>query len=240
VVSDFSLIEAIESGLVKVPQLAVRDTTGEEIPGYFNIWHWLIPKLTPAERGATRGSPKPEAVLKYGHHPIAMLGGMWQKMLGDWEIDPEHDERPPVFILVCKNTAIAKVMHEWLALDRRPAYIPSAGIDGFRNRDGVQYTIRVDSKVVHETDSETAKSEESRWMRYTLDTVGKRDWTYDAQGRPVYPEGFASPWTRRALHRERGNAHGRLGLQYGDAHHRASSVYVAVAVRAGGRARAAT
>jgi type III restriction enzyme len=30
VVSDFSLIEAIESGLVKVPQLAVRDTTGEE------------------------------------------------------------------------------------------------------------------------------------------------------------------------------------------------------------------
>ena len=49
VVSDFSLIEAIESGLVKVPQLAVRDTTGEEIPGYFNIWHWLIPKLTPAE-----------------------------------------------------------------------------------------------------------------------------------------------------------------------------------------------
>jgi type III restriction enzyme len=76
VVSDFSLIEAIESGLVKVPQLAVRDTTGEEIPGYFNIWHWMIPKLTPAERGATRGSPKPEAVLKYAYHPIAMLGGM--------------------------------------------------------------------------------------------------------------------------------------------------------------------
>jgi hypothetical protein len=111
-------------------------------------------------------------------------------MLGDWESDPEHDERPPVFIFVCKNTAIAKVMHEWLVLDKRPAYIPSAGIDGFRNRDGMQYTIRVDSKVVHETDSETAKSEENRWMRYTLDAVGKRDWTYDTQGRPVYPEGF--------------------------------------------------
>lgn len=190
VVSDFSLIESIESGLVKVPQLAVRDTTGEEVPGYFNIWQWLIPKLTPAERGATRGSPKPEAVLKYAHHPIAMLGGMWQKMLGEWGSDAEHDARPPVFILVCKNTAIAKVMHEWLALDKRPAYIPSAGVDGFRNLDGMQYTIRVDSKVVHETDSETAKSEEGRWMRYTLDTVGKRDWTYDTQGRPVYPEGF--------------------------------------------------
>ena len=42
VVSDFGLIDAIESGLVKIPQLAVRDTTGEEIPGYFNIWHWIL------------------------------------------------------------------------------------------------------------------------------------------------------------------------------------------------------
>jgi type III restriction enzyme len=190
VVSDFSLIEAIESGLVKVPQLAVRDTTGADIPGYFNIWHWLIPQLTPAERGAKRGSPKPEAVLRYSHHPIAMLGGMWQKMLGEWRDDTERDARPPVFILVCKNTAIAKVMHEWLGEDKRPAYIPAAGVEGFRNRDGMQYTIRVDSKVVHDTDSEAAKSEESRWMRVTLDTVGKTDWTYDTQGRPVYPDAF--------------------------------------------------
>src|SRR5262249_47005220 len=54
VVSDFGLIDAIESGLVKIPQLAVRDTTGEDIPGYFNIWRWILPKLTPAERGGKR------------------------------------------------------------------------------------------------------------------------------------------------------------------------------------------
>ena len=45
VVSDFGLIDAIESGLVKIPQLAVRDTTGAEIPGYFNIWNWIMDKL---------------------------------------------------------------------------------------------------------------------------------------------------------------------------------------------------
>jgi len=33
VVSDFGLIDSIESGLVKVPQLAARDNTGAEIPG---------------------------------------------------------------------------------------------------------------------------------------------------------------------------------------------------------------
>jgi hypothetical protein len=32
-------------------------------PSYFNIWNWILPKLTPAERGGTRGSPKPEAQL---------------------------------------------------------------------------------------------------------------------------------------------------------------------------------
>jgi type III restriction enzyme len=48
----------------------------------------------------------------------------------------------------------------------------------------------VDSKVVHESDSGEAKSDEVRWMRLTLDTVGKTAWPADRQGRPLYPEGF--------------------------------------------------
>ncbi len=188
VVSDFGLIDAIESGLVKIPQLAVRDTTGADIPGYFNIWRWILEKLTPAERGGTKGSAKPEAIVKYAHTPIAMLGGYWEEELekktgGD-------DPRPPVFILVCKNTRIARVIYDWLAEDKRPAGIPSAKIEGFRNRNGVSNTIRVDSKVVHETDTGEAKSDEARWMRLTLDTVGKTSWPTDKQGRPIYPEGF--------------------------------------------------
>jgi len=60
VVSDFGLVDAIESGLVKIPQMPVRDATGAQIASYFNIWNWILPKLTPAERGGARGSPKPE------------------------------------------------------------------------------------------------------------------------------------------------------------------------------------
>jgi type III restriction enzyme len=44
--------------------------------------------------------------------------------------------------------------------------------------------------VVHETDTGEAKSDEARWMRLTLDTVGRLSWPNDAQGRPIYPEGF--------------------------------------------------
>ena len=189
VVSDFGLVDAIESGLVKIPQLAVRDSTGAAIPGYFNIWHWILPQLTAAERGGKRADPKPGAILKYAHHPIAMLGGLWEERRKEMA-DGGDDPRPPVFIIICKNTKLSKVIFEWLAEDKRPTGIPSAKLDGFRNRDGKGYTIRVDSKVVHETDTGEAKSEESRWMRLTLDTVGKRHWPADKQGRPIYPEGF--------------------------------------------------
>src|SRR5882762_4074611 len=190
VVSDFGLIDAIESGLVKIPQLAIRDTTGEEIPGYLNIWQWILEKkLTPVERGGKRGNPKPEAILKYANHPIAMLGGLWEKESKEWAKN-DADTRPPVFILVCKNTKIAKVIYEWLADDKCPPGIPPARIAGFRNRDGRANTIRVDSRVIHETDTDEAKDDETRWMRFTLDTVGKTAWPADRQARPIYPEKF--------------------------------------------------
>jgi type III restriction enzyme len=189
VVSDFGLVDAIESGLVKIPQMPVRDATGAPIPSYFNIWNWILPQLTPAERGGTKGNPKPEAILKYAHTPVAILGGLWEVELKGWQ-GSETEQRQPVFIIVCKNTRIAKVVYEWLAKDKSPLNIPTAKIEGFRNRDGQVNTIRVDSKVVHETDTGEAKSDESRWMRFILDTVGKTGWTLDRQGRPVYPEGF--------------------------------------------------
>jgi len=188
VVSDFGLTDAIESGLVKIPQLAVRDSTGEQIPGYFNIWKWILPHLTSAERGGKKGSPKPEAILKWANTPIAMLGGLWEELRKEWEASKD-DPRPPVFILVCKNTKLAAIVYEWLAENRPPAGIPPAKIEGFVNNGRVN-TIRVDSKVVHETDSDRAKSDESAWMRFTLDTVGRTEWPRDRLGRPIYPEKF--------------------------------------------------
>ena len=190
VVSDFPLTDAIESGLVKIPQLAVRDTTGAEIPGYFNIWRWILPQLTATERGGSQSSPKPEAILKWANTPITMLGGLWEALRVEWAASNEDDPRPPVFILVCKNIAIAKVVYEWLAENKAPMGIPSSRIAGLINETGRIHTIRVDARVVSESDSGHAKSDDTQWMRFTLDTVGKTAWPRDSQGRPIYPEGF--------------------------------------------------
>jgi len=196
VVSEFGLTDAIESGLVKIPQLAVRDTTGAAIPGYFNIWRWILPKLTPAERGGARGRPKAVAILKWASTPIAMLAGLWEELRLEWERLRE-DPRSPVFIIVCKDTELARLVYEWLALGTPPAGIPPVSIAGLRNSEGRTNTIRVDSKVVHETDSGQPKSDDAAWMRLTLDTVGKTDWPRDRQGRPIYPEGFEELARRR-------------------------------------------
>lgn len=191
VVSSFDLMEAIESGLTKIPQFAVRDLSGQSIPGYFNIWRWILPQLKASERGGKKSAAKPEAILRYAYTPIVMLGKLWQELAREWKAN-STDPRPPVFILVCKNTKLAKLVYEWLADDNPPSGIPSSDLADFRNRDGAINTIRVDSNVVSETDSGDAKSDLTAWMRFTLDTVGRLDWPRDRQGSPIYPEGFVA------------------------------------------------
>ena len=74
--------------------------------------------------------------------------------------------------------------------ERRALGIPPAKIEGFLNTGERKNTIRVDSKVVAETDTGEAKNDENAWMRLTLDMVGKTDWPRDRQGRSIYPAGF--------------------------------------------------
>ncbi len=187
-VSDFSLTDAIESGLVKIPQLVARDSTGREMPAFFNIWAWLLPKLTARERGPRRGSPAPEAVLKWAHTPIATLGAMWA---GDLKrLAKADDPRPPVFIVVAKNKKIARALFEWIGDDNPPPNVQRMNVPEMANTGDRVVTIRVDTGVVHETDSGNAKSDDSAWMRHTLDTVGRLNWPTDKQGQPIYPEGF--------------------------------------------------
>jgi type III restriction enzyme len=176
IVSDFGLIDAIESGLVKIPQLPVQDASGREIPLYFHLWKWIVEeKLSAGEKAGRRGLVKPEAVLRWAQQPIAQLAGLWRETFYDWQREAAEGTRPPVppvFIVVCRDTRLAKVVYEWLAGQGEAA----APIDEFKNRGGKEHTVRVDSRVVEDLSSGVAKSDESRRLRFVLETIGKTAW----------------------------------------------------------------
>src|ERR1039458_6974956 len=63
IVSDFGLVDAIESGIVKIPRLPVMDTTGRPDPKYFKLWKAINENLEPGERLPGKSKrPKPEVI----------------------------------------------------------------------------------------------------------------------------------------------------------------------------------
>ena len=172
VISDFSLLEAIESGLVKIPQLPTQDTTGADTPPYFNIWRWIAERANIRETGQQM---TPALVMKYATQPIVQLAEEWRKTHELWEAQASGGLRrrvPPVFIIVCRDTALARELYEWIA-GNRPGY--GAAPAWFHNAPGNELTVRVDSKVADEIESGSG-ADESRRLRFVLETIGRTEW----------------------------------------------------------------
>lgn len=183
IVSDFGLFEAIESGLVKVPQLVARDESGSVEPRYFNIWKWI--EDTAYEKDRIRQLGK-EVVLRYASAPINLLAADWEERFHEWERLSKKRNRhpvPPVFVIVCRDTTIAKEVYDWVSggtnvYGRSPIL--------FRNTKEEQVTVRIDSKVLEDIEMGGTKHE-TRKLRYILETIGKAEWP----GRRV-PEDWSS------------------------------------------------
>lgn len=189
--SDFGLIDAIESGIVKIPQLPVQDATGRAVPAYFNIWQWVQGQLSAGERGGRKGKVKPEAILKYAQPPLAQLAGLWQETFRQWQADIVAGLRPPVppvFILVCRDTRLAEVAYQWLS--------GGGAVAEFANAPGHEYTVRIDSRVVEDLESGVARTEESRRLRYVLETIGRTAWPGGYP--PEEWQALAARWNARA------------------------------------------
>jgi type III restriction enzyme len=118
VVSDFSLIDAIECGIVKVPRVPVTDDamTGEQ-PTYRDLWLRIHDHLPRKGRGtdAVSGEPKLPAELQGALHS---LYGNYEKAYRLWEENEAAREgglTPPVFIVVCNNTNVSKLIFDYIA-----------------------------------------------------------------------------------------------------------------------------
>ncbi len=124
VVSDFSLIDAIESGIVKVPRVPVADDAmnGEQ-PTYRDLWLRIRDQLPKKGRrtGALSGDP---AGLNTAGLPAELEGALhslysnYEKTFALWEQNQDgrtEGSTPPVFIVVCNNTNVSKLVFDYIA-----------------------------------------------------------------------------------------------------------------------------
>jgi len=113
IVSDFGLVDAIESGIVKIPRLPVLDTTGRPDPKYFKLWKAINENLEPGERlPGKAGRPKPEVVYREAEGALQQIASQWKERFEQMQAATPGQERvPPVLILVCDNTDIAELFY---------------------------------------------------------------------------------------------------------------------------------
>jgi type III restriction enzyme len=112
VVSDFSLMDAIESGIVKVPRVPTRDDVIEaQEPIFRHIYKHVRAGLS--RRGRRSGGGMAAADLP------EQLEAALQALYRDYEKTDTawagKSETPPVFIVVCNNTTTSKMVYEWIA-----------------------------------------------------------------------------------------------------------------------------
>ena len=111
--SDFSLMDAIECGIVKLPRVPVADNIpGEEMPMFRNLWEHIGKKMPKKGRGQDNTldplslPPQLQTALEalYGHYKQTFE--LWQK---------SGIRVPPCFIVVCQNTAISKLVYDFIS-----------------------------------------------------------------------------------------------------------------------------
>jgi type III restriction enzyme len=112
-VSDFGLVDAIESGIVKIPRLPVMDTTGLPDPKYFKLWERAKSELVPSQfHSGKNGRPKAGPLFDKIQGALVQLSGQWKGRFEEIQnAKPGQEFIPPVMIVVCDNTEIAEVCY---------------------------------------------------------------------------------------------------------------------------------
>jgi type III restriction enzyme len=129
VVSDFGLIEAIESGLVKIPFLPESDNTQElTMPVLRNLYDHVRDELPKKGRTTAKKEAAAEGQKYIEQRPNlpALVKGALDQFYNhyvdyDKGIRKHSEEKkslfsaPPVFIVVCNNTGVSKEVYKYIA-----------------------------------------------------------------------------------------------------------------------------
>jgi type III restriction enzyme len=138
-ISDFSLMDAIECGIVKLPRVPVADNLpGNEMPIYRNLWEHIGRGMPKKGRGKS-GKLDPLSLPNELQTALHALYGHYEKTFELWK--QEGIEIPPVFIVVCNNTSTSQLVYEWISgferteEDSEQAHFHNGQLALFRNYD---------------------------------------------------------------------------------------------------------
>ena len=112
-VSDFSLMDAIECGIVKLPRVPVAENIpGDEMPMFRNLWENIRADMPKKGRG--KGEElDPLKLPTRLQTALEALYGHYDKTFKLWE--DKGIKVPPCFIIVCQNTAISKLVYDFIS-----------------------------------------------------------------------------------------------------------------------------
>ena len=111
--SDFSLMDAIECGIVKLPRVPVSDNIpGGDMPKFRNLWEHIRSKMPKKGRGKAK-TLDPQNLPVELQTALEALYGHYEKTYELWQ--KEGVKVPPCFIIVCNNTAASKLVYDFIS-----------------------------------------------------------------------------------------------------------------------------
>jgi type III restriction enzyme len=111
--SDFSLMDAIECGIVKLPRVPVADNIpGADVPMFRNLWEHIGKKMPKKGRGKDN-TLDPLSLPPQLQTALEALYGHYEKTFHLWE--KAGIRVPPCFIVVCNNTSTSKLVYDYIS-----------------------------------------------------------------------------------------------------------------------------
>ncbi len=186
---DFSLMDAIECGIVKLPRVPVADNiSGGDMPKFRKLWDHIRPDMP--KKG--RGKAKTLDPLSLPVELQTALDALYGHYRQTFELMEQADMGvPPCFIVVCNNTSTSKLVYDyisgfWRENEDGSKKLENGRLELFRNFDeqGNQYprprTLLIDSEQLESGDAldsnfrKMAADEIDRFRREIIERTGDR------------------------------------------------------------------
>ncbi len=191
-VCDFSLMDAIECGIVKLPRVPVSDNIpGGDMPMFRNLWEHIGSDMPRAGRRKA-GTLDPLRLPLRLQTALDALYGHYETVFHEWK--EAGIPVPPCFIVVCNNTSTSKLVYDYISGFEREnedgsTTLQQGRFELFRNFDEngnqipIPRTLLIDSEQIESGDAldrnfrQMASDEIERFRREIVERTGDRSQT---------------------------------------------------------------